>query len=325
MCGIAGFSLSPNSKINTRKLANKLLAQIESRGNQASGYAFHSPSSVGYYKRDVSGSKLNLKGLSRKASSVILHTRYATHGSIREMVNNHPVASPSQAIQLVHNGVIYNHDRIRSDIKHKLPEVDSSVIPALLQQEGTEGFAKLDGDAAVAWLDESQRGILHVARISHSPLTVAQLTDGSFVFASTRSLLKSALDACKLEIDFIREIPELVKLTVRDGRIDGYEPLPETDDSYKIDYSTVNTGRFRNMTAGGKGSESDYESIVFGKKTDTYHNPTEDDFQYYLTDFVQVDDMFYTYSGELLGDEDYMRDKFEDELGIFCTISDPQK
>lgn len=40
MCGIAGFSLTPNSKVKARQLGNAMLTAIEDRGYMASGYAF---------------------------------------------------------------------------------------------------------------------------------------------------------------------------------------------------------------------------------------------------------------------------------------------
>ncbi len=254
MCGIGGFSLSNTSKINPRKLSNALLTQMDVRGNQASGYAYQGRKSSGFYKKDVAGAKLNLKGLSRDAQSVILHTRYATHGKITTMANNHPVQSPDATISLVHNGVIYNHDLVRNEIDAKLPEVDTSVIPAILQQfdRNTDKFSMLDGDASVAWLDENDRGVLKVARISHSPLFIAQLPDGSFVFASTESILTKALKSAGLKADFLTEVAERKLLTVRAGRLDGFEELPETDPKFQ-DTAWYSYGNYRNMTSGGHG------------------------------------------------------------------------
>lgn len=254
MCGIGGFSLSNTSKVNPRKLSNALLTEMDVRGNQASGYAYQGRNSSGFYKKDVAGAKLNLKGMSRGATDVILHTRYATHGKITTMANNHPVQSPDSSISLVHNGVIYNHDLVRAELDGKLPEVDTSVIPAILQQfdRNTDKFSMLDGDASVAWLDENDRGTLKVARISHSPLFIAQLKDGSFVFASTESILKSALKRVGVKADFLTEVQERKLLTVRNGRLDGFEDLPETDPKF-VDNAWYSYGNYRAMTSGGHG------------------------------------------------------------------------
>lgn len=255
MCGIGGFSLSSNSKINARKLSNALLTELDIRGDQASGYAYQLGKEQGVFKKDTAGARLNLKGMARDAQNVILHTRYATHGSIRDMANNHPIQSPDSTIDLVHNGVIYNHDLLRKEIEFKLPEVDTSVIPALLQQYGrnTDKFSMLDGDAAVAWLDRKNRDQLSLARISHSPVAICQLKDGSFVFASTESILRKALDRLNLKITFFQMLPERTMLVVKAGRIVTSEQLPELDPAY-ADTRFTNYSSYRNMTSGGHGA-----------------------------------------------------------------------
>lgn len=255
MCGIAGYSLSENSRIQPRKLAKALLTEIESRGNQASGYAWQSSTGSGIFKSDVRGSQLSMKPMSRGARVAVLHTRYATHGTITDNANNHPVLSPDKSVALVHNGVIYNHNTVRGEIPFKLPEVDSSVIPALLQtfMRDTQSFEKLDGDASVAWLDDNDRFTLNVARISYSPLCIAQVADGSFVFASTEALLLSALDRAGLQPVFLENVAEHTLLKVENGIVKAQEQLPTTKSEY-VEKVSYDYSGFRYMTAGGKGS-----------------------------------------------------------------------
>jgi len=257
MCAIAGFSLSNNSKISPRRLSHALLVEMDVRGNQASGFAWQSASGSGLFKKDVAGANLSLKSMPKDVGVAVLHTRYATHGSTKNMANNHPVLSPDRQIALVHNGVIWNHNTVRSFIDAKLPEVDTAVIPALLSQYPNDlsKLEMLDGDASVAWLDEDERLTLKVARISHSPLCVAQLVDGSFVFASTESILMSALKSIGLKPIYLENVPERTLLTVRGGRLDAVEILPEPNPDYeeKFDYST---SYYRNLTSGGHGGGS---------------------------------------------------------------------
>lgn len=253
MCGIGGFSLSSKSRLNPRKISNALLTEMDIRGNQASGYAFQSAKGSGVFKLDTAGSRLPLKGMAKDARSVILHTRYATHGTITNMANNHPVQSPDENIALVHNGVIYNHDLVRKSLDFTLPEVDTAVIPAILQQfdNDTNKFSMLDGDASVAWLDENDRGVLRVARISHSPLVVAQSKDGSFFFASTESILLGALERAGIKPTFLQTVNERTLMTVRAGRLDSVEILPDLDPKFE-EFSSYNYAKYRGMTAGGK-------------------------------------------------------------------------
>ena len=261
MCGIAGFNLSSESSISPRELSNALLSELDIRGNQASGFAFRSSKTMATYKKAVAGAQLPLKTMSRSAKQVILHTRYATHGSINVYANNHPVASPDGSIALVHNGVIYNHELVRTEIDptDQLPEVDTSVIPAILQKydRNYDKLNMLDGDAAVAWLDRNDTtDTMWVARISHSPLQIAQLEDGSFIFASTEDILLRALDKLGITPTYCEPVPERTLLGIRDGRMSVVQAIPELDPQYQ-DTSWYSYGSYyRNMTSGGHKSYS---------------------------------------------------------------------
>ena len=201
MCAILGASFAPNSKIDRRKLANALLSAGQMRGTDAAGYAWVAPDSEGYYKKDVPAARLNVSRIPQNASAMILHTRAATHGSPSDNDNNHPVLSPSGDIRLVHNGVIYNHDEVRRALGKagkSLPEVDSSVIPAVIELLGLDNTDVIEGDAACAWFDRETGNTIHLARFSHSPVSVVTLEDGTTVFASTDGILAMALKSLGL-------------------------------------------------------------------------------------------------------------------------------
>ena len=251
MCGIAGFSLTAGSKIKSRQLSNAMLTAIEDRGYMASGYGWQHNGNQGYHSAATPGSALSLKFLPRRANTVILHTRLATHGSVEDNRNNHPVTSPSKGIALIHNGVIYNHEDVRPEITGSLPDVDTSVIPALIEQQGIKSISKLDGDAAIAWLDKRQQGTLHLARYQHSPLVICQLEDGSFAFASTEELLWRVLVQLDLTPTFMHTPDELTYYTVKLGVIQSQEPLPEP----AFVSSKYNYGYYRHQTSGAKGTE----------------------------------------------------------------------
>lgn len=250
MCGIAGFSLTPNSKIKSRQLANAMLTAIEDRGNMASGYAFWHNDIMGYHSEATPGSALSLRFMPRKAQTVILHTRLATHGSTSDNRNNHPVTSPSGDIALVHNGVIYNHNQVRTKIDGNLPPVDTSVIPAVIEQHGTASLNMLDGDAAIAWLNRNEPGVMHLARYQHSPLVIAHVEDGSFVFASTEALLWRVLIQLDITPTWMYTPSELEYFTIKAGVINERNILPEPMFSgSKYDY-----GYYRHQTSGAKGA-----------------------------------------------------------------------
>lgn len=310
MCGIAGFSLTPESKVNPRKLASALLCQIEKRGNQAAGYAWQTRHETGVYKKDTTGSKLSTWHMPRKTRTAILHTRMATHGTIRDMANNHPVMSPNGNIALVHNGVIYNHDRVRTELPYKLPEVDTSVIPAILEKYGLERFDMLDGDAAVAWLDNKEQGKLNLARVSHSPLWIANLTkDGSFVFASTELLLCTALDSLGLDYEWVVEVPEYTIYKIVDGIITDFGKLPETAPEYE-DKLVYTPSYYRNITSGGK-AWNQWEEPLYQSDEEVELEDVRN-FNDYKAYFHEIDGEYFDEQGIYMGTEETLMEDYED-------------
>lgn len=308
MCGIGGFSLSGKSKLSSRRVANVMLTLLEQRGNQASGVAWHSKDGVGFIKNAVAGSRLNLASLPRKADTAILHTRLATHGSINDNRNNHPIISPSTDIALVHNGVIYNHDMIRPEIAHALPPVDSSVIPALIESGSLEALSKLDGDAAIAWLSGKKQGILNIARISHSPLVMAQSKDGSFFFASTESILDEALKRLGIKPAFKMVLQEREGYAIRKGRIIETLSIPQLDPAYEYAYTnSYSKSKFRSATAGNAGALFGDDSYWWDDDDLTPASTTdrldwEYDFEIFLSEFIEYQpDEFFNYEGYYVG------------------------
>lgn len=338
MCGIGGFSLSKQSKINPRKLTRALLTEMEARGSMASGYAWESKKASGVYKKDVPGSKLSVWHMPHNARNAILHTRLATHGSASVNANNHPVMSPDGNIALVHNGVIWNHSRVRKELPYTLAEVDTSVIPAVLQKYGHDKFSMLDGDAAVAWMDSNVRNQIKVARISHSPLWVAQGVDGSFFFASTEHILMTALEKLKIDVEWSVDVLERKMFTVSEGVVTNFEDVVALDPAYEEVYSTSYYSNYRHMTAGGRGRSNIWDPTFDNDSwnenpnnnySSYYHdanglqdeyNPSFEDMQRWgiksLSDFKacfqNVAGMYFDNDGNEIGDDYDLEDLYED-------------
>jgi hypothetical protein len=330
MCGIGGFSLAKGSKINPRKLSNALLTALEDRGYMASGVAWQSlDGSRGYHKAAVPGSGLALKGMPKNANVGIVHTRLATHGSTTDNRNNHPVLSPDESIALVHNGVIYNHNYVRSILSSRIKfEVDTAVIPALIQENNydLEALRHLDGDAAIAWLRDDDPGVLHLARLEHSPMTICQLDDGSFVFASTEALLWRVLIQLDLMPDIMTGISEYTYLKVTDGVIQDMTTLGRsTAVSSSYDY-----GYYRHQTSGAKGSNpyaSDANPFGYGAYDDDYWDMKDwnDSYQTGLTCSTSSKDKYDFLGTALKGEPAYYiayRNKFTESATQYAYYSD---
>lgn len=276
MCGIGGVSLVENSTVNMRALGAALLAELTYRGHMASGYAYYDKDgAVQYHKDAVRGNQLKMRGLPRDAKTGIFHTRYATKGKVGDNWNNHPVLSPDENIALVHNGVISNDYAVRQTFEKEMqdimPPVDTAVIPALLQEGGYERFAELSGDAAVSWLDNSTPGVMHLAKISHSPVVATYLEDGSLVFASTELLLRAALRRANLKHGFVGALDDGEYVQIIGGHIDKVIELPES--KYRFNWNDAAT--WRDATSGGHGTTTTekypkYESPVKTKALQVY-------------------------------------------------------
>lgn len=310
MCGIAGFSLSKHSKVNARALSHNLLAQIEYRGNMAAGFAYAKPDrDFEIYKEPVAGGNLKLHGLPRNAKTVILHTRLATQGTVEHSPNNHPVLSPDGNIALTHNGVIYNDYSLRHEElkEYALAEVDSAVIPALLQIGGLAKLKELAGYAAISWLENGSANRLHIARLEDAPVAYTSLLDGSFVYASTPALLAAALELTGLEYGGIRLMYERDYFIVQDGIVMLDDVSPKLEGASSFTWGQTQT--FKELTSGNHGSAtagSEYSGPI-GVYGNTYSGSgawTE------LTDEeLEALEIEAEYDKYLAGDPDYAPDE----------------
>jgi glucosamine 6-phosphate synthetase-like amidotransferase/phosphosugar isomerase protein len=223
MCGIAGYSLSPDSPVERTLAAQALLAGIAERGADAVGYASRGPGeSVSVTKlRGGASALLDEIAVPQTAGHVLIHVRDYTKGRPEISANNHPIRHG--AVVGIHNGLIENDDELlaRYGIERQEPEmtVDSEAIFALmeLRQNDRRGLAELRGAMATAWLDERDPERLFLARGVARPLWLGLTCDALF-FASTRRAL-AILEAALRTRLATRAVREGRILEVSDGRI----------------------------------------------------------------------------------------------------------
>jgi glucosamine 6-phosphate synthetase-like amidotransferase/phosphosugar isomerase protein len=223
MCGIAGYSLNPQSSVKRTLAAQALLAGIAERGADAVGYAHRgSSSAVSVHKRRSGASELlDEVHVPSASTQVLVHVRDYTKGHPTIEANNHPIRHG--AVVGIHNGIIVNDEEIfcRYGFERAHPEmtVDSEAIFALAEhaQGNPEALEELHGAMATAWLDERSPSTLFLARAAGRPLWVG--TGGKeLFFASTRDALEVLESTLRLTLRK-REVDEGMLLHVEDGRV----------------------------------------------------------------------------------------------------------
>jgi len=194
MCGIAGYSLGPESPIERTLAAQALLAGIAERGADAVGYAHRAGGDGAAVTKLRGGASALLDEIAvpPTASSVLLHVRDFTKGHPDIAANNHPIRHGS--VVGVHNGVLSNDEELlaRYAIERQEPAmtVDSEAIFALMELKGNDprALAEIRGTMAAAWLDEREPDAVFLARGVARPLWIGR-TRAALFFASTRRAL----------------------------------------------------------------------------------------------------------------------------------------
>jgi glutamine phosphoribosylpyrophosphate amidotransferase len=217
MCGIAGFSLTPHSRLDRTLAAQALLAAIAERGGDAVGYAYPDPDASGravVVKQRTPASKLlEQVVVPSGATDLIVHVRAFTKGHPSIDANNHPVRHGP--VIGVHNGRILNDDELLAehDCARAEPRmtVDSEAVFAVAahSESDAEAFEVLHGTMAAAWLDQRSPEVLHLARGVGRPMWLGECRDGLF-FASTEYALEVVERYCS---------PTLRKRRVQDGTV----------------------------------------------------------------------------------------------------------
>lgn len=230
MCGIAGFCLHPDDRDIpfTADIATALLLGIEERGTDATGMAWtdrkftrlHSHKTdlpaTAYVKAD------HAEAMGDDAHVCILHTRFATQGSPKHNVNNHPIKSGH--VIGVHNGHLDNDNELFKELgAPRKGAVDSEAAFALLSYgkgDTASLLERLSGRAALAWIDRRDAvPTLHLARVYGSPLAVGQTAGGSLIFASTMAILLASMKSIGVTLEWTLNVAEGVYMQIRDGRV----------------------------------------------------------------------------------------------------------
>jgi len=205
MCGIAGVYIKDPAAVKDHsgfeRFCDQLFLGIEGRGKHATGFvAVARDGKVTMDKADVAASDFikDREPMPHDPWYVLLHTRYATKGDVKNYLNNHPVLHGT--CFTTHNGSIDNDDELFEQHGfRRSAEVDTEILPALV---GTtdfdptrirDTFKDVDGSCAMATIDPvNQLGkVLLLRTTNKSPLYLID-TPKYVIWASTQAAMKDA-------------------------------------------------------------------------------------------------------------------------------------
>ncbi len=224
MCGLAGYSLSPRSRVDRTLAAQALLAAIAERGADAVGYAYRAPGeryATVVKQRTPASELLERVIVPADATQLLVHVRDYTKGHPSIAANNHPVRHGP--VVGIHNGIIVNDDELLGclDCARSEPKmtVDSEAIFAVAAHSRNDARAleQLRGAMATAWIDDREADTLFAARGMGRPLWLGETRSGVY-FGSTKLALDVLERTCSLRLRK-REVPEGTLLALRDGQV----------------------------------------------------------------------------------------------------------
>ncbi len=198
MCGIFGY-LGEEEAI---KLVLEGIHKLEYRGYDSSGVAAIVDGKMSFEKQVGKVERLD-HALSEKgwtSNLAIAHTRWATHGKPSQ-INAHPQFDNDLKCAVVHNGIIENHDSIRTMLQKKgvrfRSETDTEVISQLIGYLYKGNFLRavqralplLQGAFAIAVIHQDYPQEM-VCAAKESPLAIGIGQKGMFIASDSSAFLK---------------------------------------------------------------------------------------------------------------------------------------
>jgi glucosamine--fructose-6-phosphate aminotransferase (isomerizing) len=184
----------------------------------------------------------------------IAHTRWATHGEPSER-NAHPHVS-SENIAVVHNGIIENHARLRSDLQAQGyafssdtdTEVIAHLVHSLLKTSGSlldavqTAVKELEGAYGTVLMDCTDSSRLVVAR-SGSPLVIGLGIGENFIASDQLALLPVTRRFIFLEEG---DVAEITRTSVRIFDKDG-QAVERQEHESTASYDAGDKGQYRHF------------------------------------------------------------------------------
>ena len=221
MCGII-------AKVGADEAVIDLLSGLENleyRGYDSAGIATLSGTGVDIIKRagEIDVLREAIHRRPPNGSIGVGHTRWSTHGRPTD-ANAHPHADCANRVAIVHNGIIDNYERLKSNLStHEFTsETDTEVIPHLIEEFLSEGYQpaeafrrtldRLSGSYAIAAIVEGSRAVF--GSRNGSPLVLGRSSSGYYLASDVPAFLEYTDDVVYLEDgDMITVYPDRYEIT----------------------------------------------------------------------------------------------------------------
>lgn len=181
------------------------LKRLEYRGYDSAGVTLCDDGEIVTIKKKGKVSKLEKEavGKSIKGTVGIGHTRWATHGKPDD-TNAHPHVSNSGRISMIHNGIIENHDTLKTALQELgytfKSETDTEVLVNLIEEYQIKdvlpieeavrlALSKVVGAYAIVVIDKEDPDKIVGARKS-SPLVIGVGDDEYFIASDASPIIK---------------------------------------------------------------------------------------------------------------------------------------
>jgi glutamine---fructose-6-phosphate transaminase (isomerizing) len=234
MCGIVGY-VGEGAAL---PILLEGMERLEYRGYDSAGVAIVEDGRIDVVRRAGRLQELRDALSDQKLTGHlgIGHTRWATHGRPTDR-NAHPHLDCTGNVAVVHNGIVENHDLLRTALTQEghtfRSDTDTEVVAHLLESVMAKGVplleavldvvARLQGAFALVCISVSEPDTIVVAR-QEPPIIVGATTDAGFVGSDIPALLTYTRDVVPLGN---RQVAEVKPGSVRIFDFDGTEREPE--------------------------------------------------------------------------------------------------
>ncbi|WP_040594196.1 glutamine--fructose-6-phosphate transaminase (isomerizing) [Timonella senegalensis] len=250
MCGIVGYvgSVVPSSRPQDVVLEG--LGRLEYRGYDSAGIALVRPGAGHVEVAKKSGKLINLREElaahpSADATAAIGHTRWATHGRPSD-VNAHPHQALDGKLAVIHNGIIENFFKLRTELAAQgivfTSETDTEVAAHLLGQEFlatgdlTQAMRsvaqRLEGTFTLLAVHADQPDTVVGAR-HDSPLVVGLGNGENFLGSDVSAFISHTREALELGQD------EIVTITPNSVEVINFAGEPVELNRYTVDWDAA--------------------------------------------------------------------------------------